>query len=111
MGLPLLYSQPDSDESWKAWTFNHAAIHYTIVGAIQVSKNANPSQYCLDPVDQNDLDTFLYQHQVMHNQTNAILGTQGYDLLELDWDDPEQFEQWLRLNGDEHQKWAQILKV
>jgi hypothetical protein len=59
----------------------------------------------------DDLGMWNYQHQVMHNQLNAALGTQGFDLLELDWQDPDQFTEWLRLNGDEHTRLSAALGV
>ena len=32
MSLPLLYSQPTDDDSWRSWAFNHAANHYDMAG-------------------------------------------------------------------------------
>lgn len=112
MSLPLLYAPPDSDQAWKSWSFNHAAIHYTLIGAVGTQKNNHTlAQYLLDPMDLNDLGMWLYQHQSMHNQMNAALGTQGYDLLSYDITDPEQLQTWLNLNGDEHVRFSQILGV
>lgn len=111
MGLPLLYSAPSSDRDWQGWSFNHAANHYDILAAISAQKDQNLAQYILDPMDQNNLDTWLYQHQVMHSQANAVLGTKGYDLLGLDWNDPGQFQLWLRQNGDEHLRLCTALGV
>src|SRR5208282_2649234 len=103
MGLPLLYAQPSTADDWSAWAFNHAANHYDIVSQAALVKSQILTQFCLDPVDPNDLGMFLYQHQIMHNQINAVLGTSGFDLLSLDWKDPDAFAEWLLLNGDEHQ--------
>jgi hypothetical protein len=111
MGLPLLFRLPDDSDSWNAWAFNHAAIHYTIIRTIAAQKTQTLTQYPLDPIDPNDLGFWLYQHQVMHNQANAALGTSGYDLLSLDWSQPADFQEWLQLNGDEHRKWGGILGV
>jgi hypothetical protein len=112
MGLPLLYKRPDDEDSWQAWAFNHAAIHYSIIGAIAEQKAQILTQYMLDPLDQDKLGYWLYQHQVMHNQANAALSLPaGYDLLGLDWTDADQFDQWLQLNGDEHQRWGGMLGV
>lgn len=69
------------------------------------------AQYILDPMNPNDLGMWNYQHQIMHNQLNALLGTQGFDLLSLDWQDPAQFAEWLRLNGDEHTRLSAALRV
>ena len=111
MGLPLLYSQPTDDDSWRSWAFNHAANHYDMLQAVLVQKQQNLAQYSLDPMDPNNLGYWLYQHQEMHNQVNAVLKTSGYDLLALDWDDPDQFSEWLLLNGSEHQRICAALGI
>lgn len=59
----------------------------------------------LNPLDPNDIGIWLYWHQEMHNDANAALNTSGYDLLALDWQDPDELAEWLRLNGDEHVRW------
>lgn len=186
MGLPLLYAQPETPESWRAWSFNHASNHYDWISAaqdkqqtptvlvtnaataagnnvlgfastaalqvngviyqasivdqtttgvipsgtlisgsnptqIQMSENATGTgvakgdsiaftptqpamfqQLLLDPMDRENMGMWLYNHQESHNQINSFLGTSGYNLLDLDWDDPDQFALWLKLNGDEH---------
>lgn len=112
MSLPLLYAQPNNDAAWSAWSFNHGAIHNTLIGVIGVQKqNYSITQYCLDPINRDSLGYWLYQHQTAHNQINLALGTQGYDLLSFDWEDPDEFQQWLQLNGDEHLKFSTILGV
>lgn len=76
--------------------------------------NANPvilQQFILDPMSQANLPMWLYQHQVMHNQINAVLGTSGYNLLEYDWTDPDSFSEWLMLNGSEHVRISQALGI
>ena len=111
MGLPLLYSQPTDDDSWRSWAFNHAANHYYILQAVLVQKSQNLTQFCLDPMDPDNLGLWLYQHQEMHDQVNALLATTGYDLLSYDWDDPDEFAEWLRLNGDEHTRINAALNI
>lgn len=102
MSLPLLYQQPTDADSWRAWTFSHAVNHYDWIGAVAVQKQKALAQYQLTPVDKVNLGMFLYNHQTMHNQVNAVLGTAGYDLLSLDLEDEEGFAMWLKLNADEH---------
>lgn len=111
MSLPFLYSVPSDADSWKAWSFNHAANHYDMVFAVQQQKNQNLAQYLLDPIDPDNIGMWLYNHQVMHNQVNAALGTQGFNLLGLDWQDPEQFQNWLNLNATEHQQICSKLNI
>lgn len=60
------------------------------------------AQYQLSPINTDDFGMWLYQHQTMHSQINQVLGLTGYNLLDLDWEDPEQFQDWLNQNADEH---------
>lgn len=71
----------------------------------------NLDQFQLDPMDLNNLGLWIFRHQLMHSEINAILGTQGYDLTSLDWTDPDQLAEWLRLNGDEHVRISAALGV
>lgn len=68
-------------------------------------------QFQLDPMDPNNVGLWLYNHQFMHNQMNQVLGTSGFDFLDLDWSDPDQLQEWLRLNGAEHQRISAALGV
>lgn len=111
MSLPALYSYPNNKDAWQAWAFNHAAIHYTAVNAANLQKNQDLPTFCLNPIDPDDLGMWLYNHQIMHNQMNYILNVPGYNLLELDWQDQDQFMLWMQLNGDEHIRWNAILGV
>ncbi len=60
------------------------------------------AQYQLSPLDPNNLGMWMYNHQIMHSQVNQVLGTQGFNLLGFDWSDPDQLQEWLNQNGDEH---------
>lgn len=103
MSLPYLYSRPQTEDDWNSWAFNHSAIHYDWVPAIQTLKGITGlQQFILSPIDPDDLGMWLYNHQIAHDQANAALGTTGYNLLALNWKDPDEFAMWLRLNGDEH---------
>lgn len=111
MGLPLIYAQPSTAEDWAAWAFNHAANHYDWISAASLQKNQNLTQFCFNPLNPDALGVFLYQHQIAHNQANALLGFPGFDLLSLDWQDKEAFAEWILLNGDEHQRISAALNL
>ena len=110
MSLPALYAFPGSAEDWKAWTFNHAANHYDWLNAPKAA-GQNLAQYPLDISDFSNMGMWIYQHQIMHNQVNALLKTQGFDLQTLDWQDPDQLRDWLNLNGNEHVRISAALGV
>lgn len=110
MSLPRLYAFPNSEDEWRSWTFNHAANHYDWVNAPKAAGKMLV-QYPLDLIDPRDLGMWLYQHQVMHNQVNALLQTSGFDLTVLDWEDPDQLRNWINLNGAEHVRISAALGV
>lgn len=111
MSLPSIFTQPQSDDDWTAWAWNHAANHYDAINAAFVNKGAQLTQFVLSPLDKNSLGTWLYQHQITHNEINQALGLQGNDLLNFDLKDPDQLAEWLRLNGSEHQAFSAALGI
>ena len=110
MSLPKLYAFPTSQEDWRGWFFNHAANHYDWVNA-PLAAGQMLVQYPLDKSDFSDMGMWFYQHQIMHNQANALLKTTGFDLSVLDWEDPDQLRNWLNLNGNEHVRISAALGV
>ena len=112
MSLPALYTAPQSADDWDAWSFNHAAIHYDLVQAATMQKNVTGLQtFMLHPISDDDVGMWLYWHQTMHNQLNSVLKTSGYNLLQVDFEDPDSVSEWLYLNGDEHARFNAILGV
>jgi hypothetical protein len=112
MSLPYIYYQPQSPDDWQSWGFNHAANHYDWIPAIQQKKNIiGLQQFVLNPIDPENVGMWLYNHQAAHTQANLALGTHGYDLLSIDFSDPEQFAMWIRLNAAEHQRISGILGI
>ena len=69
------------------------------------------ASYVLDPIDPNNSEAWLYQHQLMHQAFDALLGIEGYDLLDVDLKDSNQFAGWIFLNGSEHYQAAKILEI
>ena len=74
--------------------------------------NVNLEEFPLDPFQPKDMSrTWGLQHQIMHNNVNALLGVAGNDLTEVNWDDEGQRSAWIFLDFAEHQQWADILGV
>lgn len=112
MGLPLLFARPEDDDARKLWAFNHQAIHFAVNDAVFSQKSQKIPSFQLSPIDPDNIGMWLYEHQSMHNMTNAALGLSGgFDLLSLDWQDPDSFQEWLQLHGDEHLRWNEKLGV
>lgn len=111
MGLANIANVPVDQASMDTWAFSHMAHHRDILRAIQQNYNIILPEYSLDPLDPNDLGTWGYQHQIMHNQMDAILGIAGNDLVDVSWKDKEERSVWIDLNFREHLQANQILGV
>lgn len=111
MTLAVINEVPEDKDDWLYWSFAHAAHHIDCVRVIYQTKGVVLAQYLLDPMNLDNMDLWLYQHQVMHLQMDAVLNIQSNDLLELDWEDPGQLQEWITFNFNEHYQAATILGV
>lgn len=102
MAIANIANIPGDWESLQEWSFAHMAHHRDLNAYIQRTKNVNLPLYQLDPMNLDDLGTFANQHQIMHNNQNAILNIQGNDLTDVDWNDQTQRSVWTFLNFTEH---------
>lgn len=110
-GLADLANVPGSDEERAQWSFAHMSHHRDINRRIyELVKVALP-EYILDPIDPNDDGTWEYQHQLMHDNFNELLGIQGQDLTGLDWKDKNLLAAWIQLDFNEHYQASNILEI
>jgi hypothetical protein len=110
-GLANLYNVPSTDEERAAWSFSHMAHHRDINARIYLLVKIALPEYILDPIDPRDSGTWEYQHQLMHDNENQILGIQGQDLTGIDWKDPNLLAAWIWLNANEHYQASSILEI
>lgn len=110
-GLANLFNVPRSDAERAAWSFSHMAHHRDINAAIYRLIAVALPEYILDPVDASDTGQWEYQHQLMHDNQNAILGIQGQDLTGVDWKNQELLTAWIWLNVNEHYQASEILLI
>ena len=102
---------PSTQEELNTWAFAHAAHHRDINRVIFQLSGISLATYVLDPLDPDNAEAWLYQHQVMHQAQDVLLSIEGYDLLDVELKDPNQLAGWIFLNADEHYKAAQILEI
>jgi hypothetical protein len=110
-GLADLYNVPSTDAERAQWSFAHMAHHRDINARIYLLIATALPEYLLDPIDMNDPGQWEYQHQLMHDNFNALLGIQGQDLTDIDWKDQNLLNAWIFLNGSEHYQASQILEI
>lgn len=110
-GLADLYNVPSTDQERSQWAFAHMAHHRDINVKIYLLIKLALPEYVLEPIDVNDTGTWEYQHQLMHDDFNQILGIQGQDLTGIDWKDQNLLAGWVFLNSSEHYQASVILEI
>lgn len=109
--LADLLVPPKTQGQWSIWSFAHRDQHNIVRIAIQARTGINLNQYPLDPIPFDDIAKWLDWNQQAHDDANGVLGTQGTNLQQTDFNDPNQFEAWIYLHRREHETWANVLKV
>jgi hypothetical protein len=110
-GLANLYNVPSNDAERQAWSFSHMAHHRDINQKIYVLTKVAVPEYLLDPIDPNDTGAWEYNHQIMHDTQNLLLGITGQDLTGLNWKDQNLLAAWIWINGSEHYQASSILEI
>jgi hypothetical protein len=111
MPLAQLLNQPKTDAEWSLWAWSHKDQHDLIRQAIQTKYNVNLDQYVLQPINLDEPALFLDNNQQAHDDFNGVLGTRGSDLLQVDLNNPAQFQSWINLHYQEHYTASAALKV
>lgn len=109
--VAALFNVPSSPPEFNQWSFAHAAHHRDIIRAIYQRVGLVLDEFVLDPLNVNDMGAWLYQHQLMHQQMDPILGIGGYDLLDVEFKDQQQLAGWIWLNSQEHYQAANTLGI
>lgn len=110
-GIASLANVPTTDEERAEWSFAHMAHHRDIAEKIYVLAKVALPEYILDPIDPNDTGTWEYQHQLMHDNQNALLGIDGQDLTGIDWKNQNLLAAWIQLNFNEHYQASNELEI
>lgn len=111
MGLAALQNYPVTPSDFAEWAHSHAAHHFDIIRRINEVYGENLSSFILDPMNPEDMVTWSANHRIMHREMQTILGIPGYDLSDLDWQDPRGTEIWLNRNFVTHAAAGQILDI
>lgn len=110
MPLADIANPPVSDTDKHAFDFAHQDIHRRLIDYLQPLVAYTLDAWVLDPFDTSTNGT-VYQHQNMHNELDAILGTPNYDMTSLNWEDQGSRESWVDNNYESHVAYSQILGV
>jgi len=112
MSVIVLYENPlETPEQLATWSFSNAAAHRDIARVIFGITGDVLPDFPLDPFDPTDMTIWLYQHALMHDAQNAVLGIAGFNLSNVNWGDPGDLAAWLWNHGQEHAAAATILEL
>lgn len=114
MAIAALQNIPATPEELAVWAFAHQAHHVDINVAIYNVLNIALPQFVLDPFDpanEDQMGSWSYLHQQMHDNQNFILGIAGNNLVDVDWTDEGELAGWVQLNFSEHLQASNILGV
>lgn len=109
--IASLYNVPATDIERSQWAFAHMAHHRDISRVLYNLTTIMLPEFILDPININDTGSWEYQHQQMHDNQNALLGIDGFDLTGLDWKKNNELAGWVFLNAQEHVQAAEILRI
>jgi hypothetical protein len=93
---------PTGDRGWEEWLFYHQQDHLVIVQTIQKLRGVVLPTYVIDPLEPNDFKGWALRHQNFHNDMNGVLGLDGTDLQEVDFNKPDEKDSWMWQNFSEH---------
>lgn len=111
MGLADLANVPADADEMAAWSFAHMAQHRDQIAAIyRIYRIALP-EYLITPVNLRDPGQFAQLHQAIHNNTDSVLGIDGYDLTNAAFQDPQEMAAWIDLNFQLHYIENEVLGI
>lgn len=110
-GIAGLFNVPLGQKELDTWASVHARHHVDINSSIYKLTKLSLPEFVLEPIDPNDTKTWEEQHQIMHQNQNALLGIEGYDLSSVDFNDRDNLTAWIQLNAVEHRQAEDLLRI
>lgn len=109
MSLVQLLSPPPTDRGFEEYSFAHYQHHRLLIDTILQVKGVQLVYLDIYPVTQANFQSFLENHQQLHDDYEGLLGIQGNDLSSVDFNDEKQRASWTWLNFTSHQSAVKIL--
>ena len=109
--LPAIANTPRSPSQWQLWAFDHRDSHQRIIAAIQSQKGVALTPWQIEPINPNDVVSFLNNNSTLHDDMNRALGQPGSDLQDVDFKDDRQLEAWIKLHYVEHYNAETVLGI
>jgi hypothetical protein len=105
MGFAVIGNVPNTEQEWSDWAFSHQDHHRLMHAYVEQTFGISLPEYVLAPFNRNDpadLQRWLYQHQISHDQQDALIGVSGFNLNSANFNDPNQLRQWIFTNNGLH---------
>lgn len=99
MSVVDIFNLPGDDAQLAMWSRMHMMWHRSCNVEIERQFNIILAEYILDPISSDAIDQFLSDHQIMHNDLDAILGIASQNLQEVDWEDENQRIGWFQAHA------------
>lgn len=109
MSVVTIGGNPYNAEEFSQWTFAHALEHQFLLRRLIAAFGTRVSNTIMDPLTERNIDTFMYKHQLIHRQIDALFNTPNMIMPIVDWNDPVQREQWINMNYQQHLLYEQLL--
>ena len=86
---------PDSETAWDVWAWHSKQQIDTIRDAISSKYGISLTEYVLFPFTPSN--AWLTNNAAAHSEFNSVLGLQGHDLEELDFNNKDEVAAWVDL--------------
>ena len=111
MSVVNIFNVPTTPNELAQWSFLHMAMHRGQNLAVFRQFKVYLPEYVLDPFDPQASGGWFYNHQLMHNNMDAILGVSPFDLIDVQWSDEAQRIGWVQSHAQQHQQETNQLDV
>ena len=109
--LAVLLEVPETPDEWGRYAFHNQNQVFLIQQAILEQKGITLNPYVLFPLNLDVPTQWLQNNQSAHTDFNAVLGLQGHDIQDLDFNNPDEVAAWVNLNYNELFDASSALKV
>jgi hypothetical protein len=106
-----LIEVPSDAAGWERFSYDNRTSHDLIRQAIQAKGGPALKDYVLEPILENDWNSWLLRHALTHEEMTGALGSLSTDLSVLDPKDPEALSNWIGVHWLEHQAVEQALGI
>lgn len=109
--IEVLAEIPRTKEQWDRWSYANRLEHQSILAAIQAKGGGNLPYYIIEPINFQQFDIFLQNHQQLHLDMTAAVGVQSVDLQDVDLKNESQMVSWIWLHQLDHRNVSEALGI